>query len=145
MTRFPNWPARLEGFFFLHETTPPKFRYGTFDCCLFACDAIEAMTGVDPASGFRGKYFCLKEARFLMRQYCGSPSVRALAEKITQEFGMPEEANALLLNRGDLALIERPRDYLLGIVSLTGQDIVVATAKGIERIPFFSAMKGWHA
>jgi hypothetical protein len=145
MIRFPNWPARLEGFFLLHETTPPKFCYGTFDCCIFACDAIEAMTGVDPAAGFRGKYSCLKEARFLMRDYCGSSSVRALAEKITTELGMPEEANALRLQRGDLALIRRPRDYLLGIVSLTGQDIVVATAKGIERISLFTAMKGWHA
>jgi hypothetical protein len=141
MTRFPDWPIRLEAFLTRHWTD--SFTYGTRDCCLFPCSAIEVMTGTDPAATFRGSYTTRAGALQAMREYCGSPSVRRLAERVTEAFGMPS-VPALRLGRGDLALIKRPRDYSLGIVNLTGQQIVVAGWSGLERIPLAGAIKGWR-
>lgn len=33
-----------------------QFVWGEADCCLFACDCVFTMTGIDPAAKFRGKY-----------------------------------------------------------------------------------------
>ncbi len=45
--RRPDWPARLRTIIEAARERP--FSWGQHDCCLFASDAIEAMTGVDPA------------------------------------------------------------------------------------------------
>ena len=111
MTRYPNWPARLEAFLARHQDA--KFRYGTWDCCLFVCDAIEVMTGVDPAADFRGRYHSRAEAPQAIRDRVGSPSVRRIADSVTAAHGM-RAIPVLNASRGDLALIKRPRDYSLG-------------------------------
>ena len=48
MTRKPDWQALLDAFLAEHQFD--SFQYGRWDCCLFVCDAIQAMTGVDPAA-----------------------------------------------------------------------------------------------
>ena len=54
LTRLPGWQGALDRFLTAHRET--RFQYGVWDCCLFACDAIEVMTGVDVAAQFRGRY-----------------------------------------------------------------------------------------
>ena len=51
MTRHPDWPARLHALLAQRAVFP--FAWGQHDCCLFVCDAIQAMTGHDPAAGLR--------------------------------------------------------------------------------------------
>jgi hypothetical protein len=44
MIRLPNWQSSLERFFRAHAAD--RSMYGSWDCCLFVCSAIEAMTGI---------------------------------------------------------------------------------------------------
>lgn len=59
--RFQDWPTRLAEFIETRRFTP--FKWGKNDCCLFAADAVLAMTGVDPAKRLRGYRTALGAAR----------------------------------------------------------------------------------
>lgn len=52
--RLHDWQLRLEAC--LAERWAKPFEWGVLDCCLFAADCVEAVTGVDPAADFRGSY-----------------------------------------------------------------------------------------
>jgi len=52
ITRHDDWRARLSAY--INDAMRKPFRPGKHDCALFAAGAIEAMTGVDFARGFRG-------------------------------------------------------------------------------------------
>lgn len=52
--RTGDWEQALSQYLAERETKPHK--YGTHDCALFGAGAVMAMTGVDPAAEFRGKY-----------------------------------------------------------------------------------------
>jgi hypothetical protein len=142
MKRLADWQTRLENFLSSHRSD--RFRYGTWDCCLFACDAIETMTGTDVAAHFRGRYHSRQEAVEALREYTGKPSVRAVTEKITAENDM-QQVPVLAAQRGDVVLIARgKRDYSLGIVALDGQHAIVVTPTGLERIELSLAVSAWR-
>jgi len=52
VTRLADWPERLAAFLESRRTMPKQ--WGQNDCALFCADAIQAMTGVDPALELRG-------------------------------------------------------------------------------------------
>jgi len=54
MPRVNNWPRALNDYVAAHERQ--AFAWGTNDCIMFACGAIEAITGKDPAHHWRGQY-----------------------------------------------------------------------------------------
>ena len=141
MTRLPNWQSRLERFFLAHAAD--RFVYGSWDCCLFVCSAIEAMTGTDPAASFRGNYRTQAEAMSAVRAYAGTASIRALARKVTAEFGM-QPVPLPLARRGDLVLFKRARGYSLGILSLNGIDVTALGAKGYFQVPLNAAKSCWR-
>lgn len=135
MTRFPDWQGRLSWFFTQNRNRP--FEYGTWDCCLFAADAIKAMTGTDIAAEFRGRYANRTEAYALIG------SVGSVAPKVAKQYGMPQVPISYA-RRGDMALIERARDYSLGIISLNGKEIAILRARGIVTIPLSLGFIAWH-
>ena len=141
MTRFPDWQARLDRF--LNENTARAFAYGSWDCSLFVCDAIQVMTGVDPAESFRDRYSKRYQAMRMIRSKYGSGSVRTVAMGVANELGF-ERCQPLLAQRGDLILIQRKTDYSLGIVDLSGERIAVLAKNGIWRVPLETAMIAWH-
>lgn len=138
LTRKANWQSILQNYLLIHQDT--SFQYGSFDCCLFVCDCVHAMTDVDPAAGFRGNYKSRKEACEAIRRRTGRLTVKAVVDTITAELEMPE-IPVLHAQRGDVCLIKRGRDYSLGIISLSGREILAAAASGIVRLPFTSATK----
>jgi len=141
MIRLPNWQSSLERFFLAHAAD--RFVYGSWDCCLFVCSAIEAMTGIDTAVAFRGNYRTRAEAMNAVRAFAGTASIRALAHKVTAEYGM-RAVPLPLVRRGDLVLFKRPRGYSLGILSLNGIDVTALGAKGYFQVPLRAAQSGWR-
>lgn len=128
MTRYPDWPSRLEHF--LLEEKDRVFRYGIFDCALFCAGAIEAMTGVDIALAYRKRGYTTRfEALNLAQDLAGDGTVQAIARKQAQIHGMPE-VPVLMAKRGDMLLLKRPRDFSLGIVALDGQHALIAARRG---------------
>lgn len=142
LARKHNWQSALDRFLLDHQCD--KFSYGTWDCCLFVCDAIQVMTGVDVAAPFRGAYDSRTKAMTAVRKYTGKASVRAVVEKVTADNAMLP-VPILRAQRGDVVLIRRgARDFSLGIVALNGQDAVVLAPGGIARIPVADAIQGWR-
>jgi hypothetical protein len=141
VTRKPDWQALLHAFLMEHRFD--AFSYGHWDCCLFVCDAVCVMTGVDLAAGFRGAYSSRSEARRAILAHCRSTSVQAVVEAVTAKNGI-EETPVLHARRGDVALIKRSRDYSLGLVALNGRDIALASSHGLWTIPVAAAVRAWH-
>ncbi len=141
LTRFVNWESLLDNFFLANRER--AFLYGRWDCCLFAADAIQVMTGVDVATKFRGRYDSANTAIRRIREYCGHRSVARIAEKLAQEHSM-EQAAPGLARRGDMIVVKRPRDYSIGILALNGAQIVIPGKKELLRIPLSFAVTAWR-
>lgn len=99
--RFENWPNLLNDFIASREAAP--FKWGTNDCCMFVCDEILAITGIDPASpDYRGHYdSALGAARLFNR----SGGVEQIADAICKAQGFGE-CPVFFAQRGDPMLID---------------------------------------
>jgi|tagenome__1003787_1003787.scaffolds.fasta_scaffold20878956_2 hypothetical protein len=141
MTRVPEWEIRLQSF--LLRANGQRFGYGRLDCCLFVCDAILAMTGIDVAKAFRNRYSSRREALHAIKEETGSASILAIASAVTSAFGMPAIAPSRA-SRGDVVLLRRSHDHSLGLVDLNGRDILVPVRQGIWRLPMSQAVRAWR-
>lgn len=130
LRRYPDWHARLERFLF--EQKDRKFQYGAFDCCLFVCGALEAMTGVNPAERFLGHYSTRREARALLNLAGGIPA-------IAEEHGLVE-ISVRRAKRGDVLLMKR---RTLGLMALNGREALVPYDKGLLIVPALGALRSW--
>lgn len=138
MRRFEDWPTRLDRFLLARKSEP--FVWGKNDCCLFAADAILAMTGEDFAVRFRGKYDDLKGAVKILHELGKSPD--SISE-LPVDFGL-EEVPIAYAQRGDVVLIDEQFGESLGIVALDGTSIA---APGIEILifaPISVGKKAWR-
>lgn len=131
MQRLEDWPTRLAEFI---ETRRERvFSWGDSDCCLFVCDAIEAMTGTDPGSRWRGLYASEKGARRVLRDNGGVGGVATLV--------LGAAVPSALAGRGDVVLIDTPHGEALalclgGLIAAQGQ-------AGIEFIEMKQAKAAW--
>lgn len=64
--RLPDWERRLSEYL----ATPERdvFRWGVNDCALFACGAVEAMTGEHPDPRYLGRYDSREGAAKALRE-----------------------------------------------------------------------------
>lgn len=112
--RAQGWEIRLADFIAARMSSP--FVWGVSDCCLFACDAILEVRGVDPAAWFRGRYSDHRGAALALREFSDGGDLEAAAEKIALEQGFDEIASAWM-QRGDCVLIETDAGKALGVVA----------------------------
>lgn len=73
--RLPDWQPRLAALVAARLRAP--FAWGVFDCCLFAADAVQAITGHDPAADLRGAYTTQGEAAAALGRLGGVAGVAA--------------------------------------------------------------------
>lgn len=121
---------RLERFVYAQQGR--EFRYGIFDCCLFVCGAIEAMTGVNPAREFLGAYSTRREARKLLAAAGG---ISAIAKR----HGMTE-LPVSKARRGDVLAM---KNMQLALVALNGKDALVVVESGLIAVPARIAIGAW--
>ena len=132
--RKPDWANRLNTYIEQHLNTP--FEWGTFDCCLFTADAIQAMTGQDFAAEFRGHYSSLRGSKHALKKY-GAGDLRLTIEA---KFG--PMCSRLCAGRGDIALVKTPLGDALGIV-WSGK-IWAAAERGLMTLPMSSCLGCWE-
>lgn len=126
---------------YIHANVDTPFDFGTHDCCLTACDMLKAITGEDPAKSFRGTYNGPVECYVTLKKHGG---VEAIADKICAERGW-EEIKPLFASKGDLVMIEAGNErYALGVVDLSGKEIIAAGPIGLSRKPLSDAVKAWR-
>lgn len=130
--RLPDWHPRLTAY--LGEITPVAFRMGSQDCALFAAGAVEAMTGHDPAAGFRGTYTDLKTGLKRLKA-AGFDSHVQIADRLF------ERVHPAFAQVGDLALIEVSEGYALGVVA--GELLACLNPQGLAWMPRSAAVAAW--
>ena len=97
-----QWEKRLVAVTEAHINTP--LVWGKSDCLLTTCDAIEAMTGVDPAADIRGKYKSKAGAYRLIKQR-GYDSLGAV---LADHFA---EIPVAMAGRGDVGVYQNTVGY----------------------------------
>ena len=135
ITRFEDWPSRLFGLIESRRHAP--FAWAKNDCCLFACDAVLAMTGVDPAAPFRG-YESKEEAEALIAEY---GTLEDLVADRCREMNFAEQPPAMA-QRGDLALFDNDGNPALGIC--VGAEVAFPGRTGIALIPVGCCRRSWR-
>lgn len=121
----------------LHEliaarlTTP--FAWGVHDCCLWAADAVQVQTGVDPAAPWRGTYSDAIGAARLVRELGGLEAIGAKAGTIIRPM-----AAAL----GDIGLLRRGDRDVLGVCA--GQEWMLVGDHGLVPVRLDEAALAWR-
>jgi len=147
LQRTTHWATReLHDFLLARAETP--FAWGTNDCCLFAADAIAAMTGVDIAVDFRGEdgepaYTDEASALEMIRNVTGGESVADAAWWCAEKFEMPEWPYPLQAQRGDLVVVENGGRLIAGLVHLSGRHVVTMAESGIVKLPITAIKRAW--
>jgi hypothetical protein len=138
--RFEDWPSRLEAF--LRAEKDRAFVWGERDCALFAADAVLALTGVDHAAAFRGRYSSARGALRALKVYGRGTLEATVAEKLG-----PVVVNPRVLQRGDLAAFGAEGEFGcgLGVVDLSGRSfIALSLIAGLMSMPLAAAVCGWR-
>jgi len=136
--RKPNWLPLLDQFIIKNRNTP--FQFGGFDCCLFVCDAIQAMTGVDVAADFRGKYKTeIGAAKFMLK----IGGVLGIAERVAAENNL-QKVDLNFAWRGDGVYFEPNGDGVVGVISTCGKQIAAAGEVGVVFYPRSDAQIIWR-
>lgn len=99
MTRFPDWPQRLNNYVVAAQARYAEtgLVWGEFDCVTFVCDWVLLSRGDDPMAAYRGRYSSREEAARLLRDN-GPGTLEAALEAA---FGPPAAAASGM--RGDIA------------------------------------------
>lgn len=141
MIRFHDWPTRLAEYF--ESCRDTEFEYGVFDCVLFACGALQVMTGLHPLKFYIGKYKTAIGAARQMKIYAGG-GVREVAEKASRSIGLKPVAPALA-KRGDMVLAVQDGVAAWGVVDLNAgfARVVSSNEGGIGQIPLKTVTHCW--
>jgi len=131
--RVEGWEHRLADLIVSAQTR--DFAYGTWDCCLFAAAAIQALTAQDVSANFRGR--CVDEDT-CNQMLAGEGGVASLAARLAAECGF-ERIPPLMAQRGDIVLGQiRGRDTL-GVC--VGNRVAFAMApRGLDTVPITSRL-----
>ena len=106
--RTRNWQAALSAFVAARLHVP--FAWGSNDCCLFAADAVQAMTGIDHAAELRDYGSALEAARLIADR-------GGLARIASGALGDP--VAPVFASVGDVVLIENEGRELLALCNGT--------------------------
>ena len=130
LTRLPDWEARLHAYLDSVAATP--FAWGSHDCALFVGDCVEAMTGVDPAAAYRGRYSNETGARLALRRY----GQTTLVATFDEAFG--PQVSTSRAHRGDIVQIdETTAGVCMGAFGYFVGD------KGLVRHPYSDFTRAW--
>jgi len=124
MIRRPDWRARLAAWLAAEAVRP--FEYGKSDCALFAAGAVLAMTGIDLADGWRGRYTTLRGGLRVLHKAGHRNHVALTAARLPEI----EPGRAQV---GDIAVVEGNDGPSLGVVN--GAWVAVRTMSGLGHVP----------
>ena len=125
------WRQRFDALVAQRSRTP--FAWGSHDCCLWAADAVLAITGVDLAAAYRGTYACAAGAARLLQRLGG---LAALGQQVGPAIA-PLQATV-----GDVGLVQRSDRQMLAVCCGAGW-LVPGTA-GLVLLQLDEALQAWR-
>jgi hypothetical protein len=126
--RVDNWHSKLLAYIDRQERKP--FAYGSNDCLLMISGAVEAVTGIDHAAPFRGRYKSMQEGRALI----GKPVLAFIRAVFA-------EVHVSLAVDGDIAARKEMGQWSFGV--LIGAHFYVQTETGLGILPRAAAEKAF--
>jgi hypothetical protein len=142
--RHKFWDTRAFHKFLVQRTKTP-FAWGTNDCALFAADGVRAITGVDIAADFRGKYTDEASALQAIKTVCGGSTIADAAAYCAAKHGLIEWAKPLFAKRGDLVVVRNGDGRVIaGLVHLNGRHVVSVGERGLVWLPVTNIIRSWH-
>lgn len=132
MNRLTDWMLRLEAL--ASERQRERFAFGLHDCSMWACDAVQAVTGRDPGADLRGTYATEAEAEVVIASRGG------LAQIATDRLGA--EIPPGLAAAGDVGLIETDRGPAL--VVCMGRVWLAAGPFGLTPVSRSAVLRAWR-
>lgn len=129
MNRIENWPTLLAEFIDSRRELP--FAWGERDCCLFAADAVEVITGTDFAADYRSTYDSALSAHRVIAAAGGVPALVPF-----------DEVEPSYAQRGDVVLLEQDGRDCLGIH--LGHVIAGQGPDGLTFLPPNNAVRAWR-
>lgn len=144
MIRFEDWHARLGAH--IQAASGRPFVWGEHDCCVWACDGILAMTGVDPMTELRGRYLTALGAARALKAFAGG-GLDETAEHIASLLHAPE-IPVLTAGRGDCVIADAEYDGgyapALGLVAMNGRQALFAGPVGLTAISLRECRRAWR-
>ena len=134
--RREDWLARLEAL--IADAERKLFEWGQHDCCTFAMDAVEAVTGRHPLPELRGAYASrLGAARWLAeRGFEDLPSALDV-------YAGARRPGPRLAQRGDVVLV---KDFAAGVMDGAGLVACIsADHHGLVRLAPTDVIAAWGA
>lgn len=131
--RLTGWEEILEQQFV--NAREREFAWGDFDCCRFAAETVDAITGEDFLARLSEKYHDERTAIAYIKK---SKGIRAA---VTKFLGEPVEKWAMA-RRGDVCLI--PTEIGEGLGICTGPTIAGVDAKGLGFYSLDKALAVWR-
>lgn len=136
MKRRADWEARLHDFLLVRGGA--CHTYGATDCCLNAADAVLAMTDVDIAADFRGRYTTAGGAARALKRY-GAGTLEATIDGMLPTIGPAFARRGDLVQTQDLVAIVIGADAVALGVTIDAE----AVTSGWVRFPRAQWVKGW--
>ncbi len=132
--RLSGWRARLARYLAAEQDRP--IEWGASDCALFAAGGIEAVTGVDLATDWRGSYAAAEDAARVLRSL-GCRTVADLADLY-----LPRHDRQAQARPGDVVLIDEGALGSLGIS--VGPAVRVRGTESIGTLPLSVVAAAWR-
>jgi len=148
LTRHEQWETKLHQSIETHKAKP--FAWGEHDCAISVCNHVLAMTGIDLAADFRGKYSS-EEAAFhaIQRIWQGATTLEQVVEQLAAKHSIPE-IKPQYAQRGDVVLLDNPSPstglnrQALGIVHLNGHHVIVTGPDGLRLLRLAHVRRAWR-
>ena len=134
-----GWETRLSDF--IEKVSKQPFEYGKFDCCLFACEAIKTLAGVDiRAEIIPDRYEGKEEADEMLRKYGG---IEGIANRVAERCGF-KPIPVLFAQRGDVIMANIKEADNFGVC--IGKKIAFLSPSGLVflNITSKSLRKAWR-
>lgn len=145
MDRLAGWETAFGAWITQVHLEPESFAWGVLDCCLLAADGVRAITGIDIAVDFRGKYASKAEAFTLIQAITGGSTVADAAAYCAATQEMQEWTAPLFARRGDLVAVKNDDgEVIAGVVSLSGRSVVCMGEGGVFDLPITQVVRAWR-
>lgn len=131
LARLPDWQARFAALCDARRSTP--FAWGSHDCCLWAADCVQAITGHDFAAPYRGRYDDAKGAAELLVRDGGVGAIASAA------LGAPVPVS--LATVGDVVLVQQEGRKALAVCN--GSAALATGPHGLVSIGMDAALAAW--
>lgn len=135
IARKQDWYSGLSAY--IDEAFRRPFSYGAFDCTLFAAGAVEAMTGVNLAQEYLGRYQTLAGGiRHLKKM--------GFADHVEYVASLFVEIHPSMAQIGDIAVIDTEAGFGLGVVQGSRIYVTQPDAHGLGLVDLLTASRAFR-